>query len=200
MKHASTLLTGIIALCIIGCGGGDDGTGQSTEPVTLSWYGITVRFKGVCDGTGRDNATAYPTANSSPLVVVAYEAYKDLPPLTSDRYDENDVPEAWRATAVEDIELVACVYEQFIKVESCGLYVSAAVGSAYRQKHKVEVTLREAKTGTIVATTTLWGSEPAPCPETIIITSPTGVGTEYVKGSEVPFSEIQSWLTQYVEH
>ena len=149
--------------------------GKLGEPIPASI------FSQVCEGTGIPQAAAYQ-GNIHPVVLLdsgghIHEWSKDM-------------PTEW-VTTKEETQLVACLERKANEIETCQ-YEDAP--SITRYRYTLDVVLREAKTGEIVASTTLYGSLPRPCEQT----------EEYeltvLKGSDVSSEQLQEWLEEYVYH
>jgi len=101
----------------------------------------------------------------------------------------DDIPTEWKPTSLGETELVICVGEEKEKSIQVCQYTGPSVT---RYQHYVDVELREAKTGILVASTILYGSMPSYC---------KGSEDYYVTrldGSDVSFDQLKSWLETYV--
>lgn len=171
---------------------GGDATGTSTtaniimngNKEIIAHFKIPISLSPVCKGIGVPEATAYQ-GSKHPVVL-----------LGSDGKRHNwtdDLPIEWRPTTEEEIQLVACVGGEKEKaLETCSYYATPPYDKVTRYQYILDIKLREAKTGKIVASTTLRGSEPRACSQ-----------KEYyhvtkLEGSHISISEVQEWLHKYV--
>jgi len=101
----------------------------------------------------------------------------------------DDIPTEWKPTSVEETELVICVGEEEEKIiEVCEYYGP----SITRYQHYVEVELREARTGKLVANTILYGSMPRHCKQS------ESYSVTRLYGSDVSFDQVTGWVETYV--
>ena len=104
----------------------------------------------------------------------------------------------WSPGNLAATQLVACTDDSSATVEQCP-YTSKTTGSTstlYRYQNQVKIRLISAKSGQVVATATLMGTEPRECMETETFTA--GATTMSVSGEAVTPSQIQAWLKTYV--
>lgn len=93
----------------------------------------------------------------------------------------------WTPKNPEDVELVGCFRESQMLMETCN-YTGAVVE---RLQNQVWVTLLDAKTGAVIGYQIFEGSEPGKCLSAV---SESGE----IVGSKVAWSEIETWLQNYV--
>lgn len=143
---------------------------------------LLAAFSEVHDGKGVSQAAAFAGSGPHPIVLLT---------SSGGRCDWTDsVPLEWRSENMTDIQLVVTVgEEQEIILGSCD-YTGGP--SITRYQYSVEVNLREANTGKIVASTTLYGSEPRHCGQT------EERSVTRLEGSRVQFDQLEEWLRQYV--
>lgn len=94
----------------------------------------------------------------------------------------------WTPKSPEEVELVGCFQERQTLIETCN-YTGAVVE---RFQNKVWVTLLDARTGTVIGYQVFKGSEPGKCVSVVS-------GSGKIMGSKVEWSEIETWLQNYVE-
>jgi hypothetical protein len=104
----------------------------------------------------------------------------------------------WEAKSLDEAQLVACAEESSVTIESCP-YRSQTTGTTStlnRYQNQVKLRLVAAKTGQVVGTTTLKGTEPRACQQQETFAS--GATTASVSGDPVTPAAIQAWLKTYV--
>jgi hypothetical protein len=140
----------------------------------------------VCEGSAGSAVDFSPqTTGLHPVVVVT-------PPFYAKEWYYS-LPAAWRPPGVSpsDAQLVACIGDvRMVAIETCP-YVDAPSITRYQQA--MDVDLRAASTGKIVASTTLFGSYPRYCNAQEVYYL-----TELVGEWPVP-DDLEAWLRQYVE-
>ena len=146
----------------------------------------------ICGGTGAANAAAYTASGQHPII------------FATEGYDGNylpayNTPLAWKANSLEEMQLVACITERNAEIEQCSYEISGSKDSAVliRTQSKALVTLREAQTGAVVATSDeLTGGLPRECQDSEQFQD--GESTQYVTGTS-PDDLINEWLKPFVE-
>jgi len=121
---------------------------------TLENYVVEIEFdrqilealSDVYEGNGLDEAAAYEGHDIHPIVLL--DSSGSPHPWT------NKIPIDWRPVNVKDVELVVLVGEEIETVETCYYYIG---GPVKRYQWSLDVELLEAKTGEMVAGTTLYG-------------------------------------------
>lgn len=143
---------------------------------------LLAAFSEVHDGKGVSQAAKFAGSSPHPIVLLT---------SSGGRCDWTErIPLEWRSKNITDIQLVVTVgEEQEIILERCD-YIDGP--SITRYQYSVEVNLREANTGKIVASTTLYGSEPRLCKQV------EERSVTRLEGSHVQFDQLEEWLRQYV--
>jgi uncharacterized repeat protein (TIGR02543 family) len=138
-------------------------------------------FSHICEGLGIPQTTAYQ-GNEHPVVLLD---------STGNKHDWSDeLPIEWLPTVVEETQLVVCVEEEReIEIETCHYHNGPDIT---RYRYSLDVELREAKTGNIVAVTTLDGTWPRDCRPT------EPYSLTRLEGSHVSLDQVQEWLGEYV--
>ena len=139
-------------------------------------------FSTVCDGQGVPDAAEYiPGPGLHPIIL--------LDPTGQRHTWTNSIPEGWRSENVSDTELVVLVsYQIDVAIE----VVHYAGPDITRYQYHVDVVLRAAKTGEIIESITIYGTEPRECRQT------EDYDLTELHGDEVPFSDLSDWLEPYV--
>ncbi len=146
----------------------------------------------ICSGTGAASSAAYAASGQHPVIYAV-----DRPMgYTSDAFYYT--PLTWKANSLDEMQLVACITEEETELEQCSYDVSTG-GKAVliRAQYQVVVTLREAQTGAVVATSdVIKGDLPRECQVSEEFTA--GELTQYVTGAR-PSDLIDEWLKPFVE-
>lgn len=143
---------------------------------------ILEAFLEVHEGNGIIEAAAYEGEGPHPIVLLNSSGKKHW---WTDR-----IPMDWRPINVSDVELVVIVGEiESIVLETCHYYTGPDVERIAFYRH---VELIEAKTGEMVAETTLYGPGPRPCMKFEL------ESTTAIYGSGVSFGQLKEWLESYV--
>jgi hypothetical protein len=196
--RAATALGVLGAASVIGChgsylGGLSEGKSQSA-------------FWDVCQGQGVDNSAEYvdsPTTRVHKVAAVYTYVDKDAKystPIPKPDFSEPSVipfefPGSWGTDKPEEVELVLCIHEPVgTMVSDCGLYkVHKSKGDTtfhiVKNQYSRYIELREARTGTLVASTTMQGRPPQKCQN--FESGDTGY--------DVSSKSIETWLRDYVE-
>ena len=178
MKNRQVMIIGVVAvlliggLLIVGCGG-------QSKKKSLSKLAADV-----CAGDGVGLPEAAPYTQTSGLHPVEYVTKK----VTGWGYfSAYSAPSKWRTKEVAEVELVACIVEDQTVLERCPYTLSGGKKATLsRIQVEVVVTLREAQTGKVVATSkAMEGLVPSKCPQTVqfdkSITSKSSVGLRPTK-------------------
>lgn len=130
----------------------------------------------VCNNeTGLDQVTAYPgTGQIHPIAICGSDI---------------EIPENWQPNHPEDLELIACISREQSSIQVCN-YTNGGRHTRYRQL--CSILLHSAKTGEVIASTSIYGGTPPPCPNSI-----SGL-TSWRYGPSVTDAEITAWLEDYV--
>ena len=177
MKGLVVVTLALIGIALVGIGTVGCGTGPRVEQQLVD------ALSPVCEGQGIEKAAAY-TGGPGPHPVVLLD-------WSGSRHSWTDrVPREWWPTPLSPPQLVACVGEQEEdEIETCDYNTGPDV---VRYRHQVALRLVEARTGQTLADDVFYGSDPRACGER------EDVSLERLKGSGVPFKEMQAWLGQYV--
>jgi hypothetical protein len=105
-------------------------------------------------------------------------------------------PAQWQPQELTDTELAACLEEERIEIEQCPYTLeNGAAATLVRLQWETVVTLREARTGKVIAVSDSFISEPPPaCPESHQFED--GKLTTYVGAR--PEEAVEAWLKPYV--
>lgn len=145
---------------------------------------ILEELSQVCERKGINNATAYTNASGIHPVVL-------LDPLG--RIIQNwtkDIPEEWWPNSTNDAELVIRVGDEGkMQIQVCE-YITGPDITRYQLFLNIQ--LLEVKTGKIIASTTLYGSEPVECREVAAYYTTT------IEGSSVSFEQLKEWVEPYI--
>jgi hypothetical protein len=91
-----------------------------------------------------------------------------------------------------DVEMVVCAIEREHRLETCRYQFGS---ERVRIQHELELEIREASTGKLVAKQTLKGSEPDGCPLSV----KTDSGTKQISGGSVSEKTVRTWLAGFYE-
>lgn len=127
----------------------------------------------VCSGQGWQDAAPYNPTKPGIHPIIYYSNHLLL--------------QEWQTSMISLVELVVCDVITSKTVQTC-YYTGGRI--IWRDTRQLDLTLREAKTGNIVATKTFYSSYPPSCPSTTYY-SQTIVG-------EINYEEINNWLKAYV--
>ena len=153
-------------------------------------------LEGVCVGDGASVSEAAAYAQASGLHPVMYVEKSGLGNwISSHNYRP---PAGWRSEEPVDTELVACLEEEQVEIERCPYTLQNGDSAVLvRLQWQTVVTLREARTGRVVAASeTIPGEPPRACQESEQFTE--GDLTEFISG-ERPEGGVEAWLEPYVE-
>jgi outer membrane protein assembly factor BamB len=150
----------------------------------------------VIAGQGVPGAARYDPGAPGPHPVVilssagaGYRETEETSPGHSDawHYDWNEnLPTGWSPASIGETELVVVIGPQQEFNLGSQAYNRGPNISAYR--YEVEMELREARTGRVVATYRFKGSDPRPFPET------APVGQTRLEGSHLQYTDFEEWL------
>jgi hypothetical protein len=141
----------------------------------------------VCKGVGSSQMPSY-TNHSGIHPIVIYET-QDQHLHIWDGYIEN----SWRPSSNNPPELVLCIELMKTKIGSCSYQGSGATGALNLIQFSNLATLRDARTGLVIASNTFKGKAPT-CPSV----STVGAIEEY--GEYPEFEDAKGWLSQYVQN
>ena len=171
---------------LTGCEGGDDDGGGNVDGAILK------AMAPVCSGQGVPSAAAYRhiAAAPSPIVLLKNDG--------GSHFWTDDIPIAWCPNIVEECQLVASATKDYLVLINSQSYSQYPFGGGsghiiHRYRKDIDVTIYEAKTGSIVSQTPLQGTVPTkPFPE-------TSDGTENdIKGPVPETVDLLNWLRPYV--
>lgn len=138
-------------------------------------------FSPVREGIGVPQAASYQ-GDIHPVVLLGSDGNKHEWSI--------HLPAEWLPVAVEQTQLVVFVGEEKGKIiETCHFYSGPDIK---RYQYSLDVVLHEAKTGEIVASTTLHGSLPRGCRHS------EDWSLTRLAGSTVSFEQLQEWLEEFV--
>jgi hypothetical protein len=156
----------------------------ATPVPTQSIDVIVNHLKPVVEGTGVPEAAAYDPDKPGihPVIFIS--------PIHQGLYDVS-LPKTWIPVNIGQTELVAAIRFNDVLLETRN-YIYRAIGKVGRYRVDTEVSLREARTGNLIAATTFSGSVPPPFP---------GMLKAYtiLKGATASPDIIVTWLKSYVE-
>jgi hypothetical protein len=101
-----------------------------------------------------------------------------------------NIPDAWYPSSLSDVQLVLAMQEETEKlIETCKYETGPDIK---RYRYSIDVELREAKTGTLVSNTPIYGEPPRQCEfvENMKLTS--------LEGTHISFDNLRRWLELYV--
>jgi hypothetical protein len=147
------------------------------------FWGPSAPFISVPNGVGVSDAAPYLSGSGLHPVILVTSSENFA------RRWSDELPTEWTST-VADTQLVACLGKHEAKVLQVCPYVDAA--SVTRYQYFMDVKLREAKTGQVVAQTTLLGSLPGACKKQ------ESVYTTALYGDYVTFDQLKEWLQPHV--
>ena len=181
----------VFAGAIAGCGS------ESQERVTAQAEKEQAQQMGealaaVCEGQAVSETAAYSQVPGiHPVIVLRGQEG------SSWRVDASYSLAEWQPQGLQNVELVACLQNNATLIETCPYTLENSQSvSVERYQYLTHVTLREAKTGQIIAKTDWSGSEPEKC--SAQTTFKEGEPVKKVYGVAVGGREVESWLQPYV--
>jgi len=154
---------------------------------------MKTHLENVCNSVGIADATPYSEISGiHPLEYAKETAMGYL--VDRDYY----TPLTWKPSTLGEAELVACIVEEDVELEQCSYELdTGSRGVLIRIQRQIVVTLRDAKTGGVVATSDLMmGDLPRECQ--VSEEFKAGELTQYVAGTR-PGDAVDEWLKPYVE-
>ncbi|MCX6761010.1 MAG: hypothetical protein NTZ84_02835 [Candidatus Nealsonbacteria bacterium] len=142
---------------------------------------IARAMSSVANGKGVIDASAYTKSKGlHPVVIITSSGEIDS--------WNSEIPQEWQPKLIGETQLVAVITKGANSLQTCA-YTGPSVT---RYQCYVKADLREAKTGNLVKSTTLYGSVPVQCRqrERMSVTA--------LYGSSVEFSQLKDWLQGYV--
>ena len=110
-----------------------------------------------------------------------------------------NLPTAWQATNTEEVDVVGCVEEDWVTIETCEYERPSVRGEGSytididREQFTVTMTLINPDTGRIIAEETLTGTEPDACPADEEVTVS---GSQ--QGGELELRDFTGWMEPYI--
>jgi uncharacterized protein YjbI with pentapeptide repeats len=147
---------------------------------------IEYLLTSVCKGIGMTTMPPYTSQPGiHPLVMMSESGV--IHPWSDEMYDN------WKPTNDHLPEIVACVGEQYPeRLGSCEYSVNFSPITIPLMQSKLDITLRDAQSGSIIASTTI-GAPISNCPYQV------EVGTMSIGRSLLHFSDAETWLAEYIE-
>jgi len=149
---------------------------------------IIAALNGVCQGKGVENAASYDAASGSrPAVLLDKNGFSHM---WSDY-----LPSAWEPTGIRFAQLVACIDPQESTIISSTPYclgTSDCSNPTYlkRYRYRLEVEIRRAREGALLAKQTFYGDAPRSAERT----ESWAVVNTGLWGSDVFYSVIENWI------
>jgi hypothetical protein len=187
----------LMVLVATGCGSGEKAQREATKQAQAAWEEQVLEpVLPICGGDGQavSEATAYSQASGvHPAVLVRGSAEGG-----NWRVPRNHLRPEWTPQTLSEVELVACMQIDEILIESCPYTLeNGQKASVERFQYQTIVTLREARTGTVVADTVLPGTMPAKCSNETRFEKNELIKEVY--GVAAGIGQVSSWLEPYVE-
>ena len=194
MRTVNGFLLFVVCMSLVACGpsqmersaqatatAADIQTAQAPTPMpTPDLPSILEALAPAAGGQGMPDAAAYdPDDLLSHRLVV-------LDPSGAPHAWNSSLPTHWMPMSVGETDLVVVVQEREINLGSQA-YIGGPPITRYR--YETDVELREARTGQILMTVTLRGTEPPPFP------SQAAVDVTRMEGSHISELDLQQWLT-----
>ncbi|MCA9958255.1 MAG: hypothetical protein R3E31_01695 [Chloroflexota bacterium] len=149
--------------------------------------------KPVCAGSGAAETAVYSdSAGVHPIAALLSSGVDTWYVRAS------DLPESWRPQTTADIQLVACMVNDSVLLESCSYTIEdGSTGTVERRQSRTTITLHAAQTGAVLDSTELLGSLPQECADEESFLE--GQLTKTLSGGLVVNEEKVAWLQPYVE-
>lgn len=172
-----------LALTIAACGAGEP------EPGSPEWGQLQERLtseaRPACDGAAVGQALEYDPDREG-----VHRIFEVV-----DQYRWGYVPDEWRASRVQEAELIACIYEQPSVLHTCE-YVSEDAskpgGTLLRMlQYTAKVNLVVARSGERLRSETFRGGPPDPCPARLV------QGSAPPDQGDPPHDAVAEWLEQF---
>lgn len=147
---------------------------------------IEYLLKTVCQGIGIAQMPSYEDQPGiHPLLLMEYGGRLH-------RWND-EVFEKWQPSNEHLPEIVACIGEfKSTTLGYCHYIGAGGTSTVSRRQTSLDITLREARSGSIIASTTIYGPLVEECPLNIV------EGTKDI-GRNPQFSDAEGWLSKYVE-
>jgi hypothetical protein len=188
----ATAAAGLAALLLAGC------SSAPPAPTEISGYSI------VCGGAAVPEAAAYTGPGPHPIAFFdnATDGAFDDGTLVDTSDSNDDVPNSWYTTNVDQIQLVACIGETpSSQSKDCGVYSYLGMPNSLDEDVTIQlldytISLYQAKTGTLIAQPiTLLGNSNSSCPDSVDEVSNS---TPYVQNTMLDAAQVQQALSKYV--
>ena len=159
-KRVFIALAAIVAVAILVAGGILFIKDRGQKARYAAQREMKAQLENVCNSIGATEAASY--SETSGLHPVAY-AKETAMGYISDR--DYYAPLTWKPGTLDQAELVACIVEEDVELEQCAYELeTGSRGVLVRVQRQIVVTLREAKTGAVVATSeVMLGDLPREC-------------------------------------
>jgi len=148
--------------------------------------GLEKDATSICNGTGNPNAAAYPTGQGLHPIVISYQS-------TGRSIKTGDYPAKWLPKNLNSLQLVACINEVWMPVETCSY---EANDSIERQQDSMDVIIYSAQTHKEIETFRLLGGYPAVCQQVESFSNSGESDTR--QGTAISSQQITNRLTHLV--
>jgi len=139
----------------------------------------------VCNGGSLPNAVVYtPGKGDHPLVVYQLDWNQSIP--------VDDYPQNWLPKSENELQLVACVIDEWKTVEICR-YHNTSNTIEIQQNHKI-ISVIAAKTGEKLAELEVWGSSYSPCPLKVYKNDFSSRKIFITDASKKILDQVKAWL------
>ncbi len=119
---------------------------------------LTDNFSAVCEGQGAKEAGEFAVGSEkfTKILLMEKNTFDNWEVVHNNNsvYEdwEGNLPRQWISKSANEIDAVACIEDDWIEVKRCGQYGNQATGTyIIIYDVFVDVTLRKAKTGTLIA-------------------------------------------------
>ena len=148
---------------------------------------ILAKLGDVCRGESIERAANYQEGKGNLMVLLS---------STGERHPWTDeIPDTWEPTGIRFAQLVVCAEEPHtVLIETCGPYFTLTGQRApdiNRYRYQMRVQIYIARTGKLLASTTLYGNAPRECRPI------EKYGLTTLVGDPIPFSRLHEWLRRY---
>lgn len=174
------------------------GADRKREQAAADFEATFAPLEAVCSGTPAPAAPAYQAGTGlHPTAIFTV--------FDTDTYNTNsDFPTTWQPAGVSNAQLVACIEQTQVLVESCDYDIvddadnpTGETAVIERYFYQASVRLLEAQTGKQVDLGKFDGSQPKLCSDEVTFEEGQSLVTLY--GSLVPDTDIETWLRPFVE-
>lgn len=168
---------------------------EQAREQTVAAFGA---LEDVCNGTPAAGAAAYQAGTGLHPTAV-YNIFDKEVYIAND-----DFPATWKPAGLADAQLVACIEQTEVLVESCDYDLldgfdnpTGETAVVERYFYQASVRLIEAQTGKQIELGKFDGSQPDACTDEVSF--PEGRNISLLYGELVPMSDIEVWLRPFVE-